>query len=515
MLFNSFVFLFFIAIVYTVYWNVGGRLRQYFLIFASIVFYATWGLQSEGWWGLRWTAHFLFMVALNYAFSRLLLGARSQSRKDVFIKIIVVLNLLNLGIFKYFDFLRRILEDAGIPVPEAAAEIDLFLPLAISFYTFQLTAYVVDVHRGHIERDPGPARFFLFILFFPQLIAGPIMRSTDFIDQIDSPSIDRRRMYDGLWLILGGLVKKVVFADPMGIILAPVFREPQTYNAWSLMLAGMCFSIQVYCDFSGYTDIARGVAKNLGYDIPENFRAPYFSKSARELWQRWHITLATWLRDYIYIPLGGNRVSHWRTYFNLAVTFTLGGLWHGADYTYVAWGAFWGLLLAIERFVEDDLGINTTPRKNRVLITMKILFMFWLFCLGALMFRSNPVEYADGRFYSSGWIMAEIFGGLFTHWPAAALQDFIAGGGDPTHAQHVFGEDVFTLRSLSNWEPIFVMTLGVVFFHIVQYRETSPAFLERLRRYDPWLLLITGAVVGGLVMPATAVGSHQFIYFVF
>ncbi len=518
MLFNSFVFLAFFAVVYIAYWSLSNNAgRRYFLICASIVFYATWGLQSEGWWGLRWAGHFLFMVCVNYVFTRLILSASSEKTKSRLLTFIVVFDLLNLGIFKYFTFFRDILVDLGLEMPPEVQSIGFFLPLAISFYTFQLVAYVVDVRRGKIDRDHGPSRFFLFILFFPQLIAGPIMRSDDFIHQLDHPKIDRRRMYDGLWLILGGLVKKVVLADPMGVIVAPVFAAPHTYDGWSLFLAAACFSLQVYCDFSGYTDIARGIANLLGYQIPENFRAPYFARSARELWQRWHITLTTWLRDYIYIPLGGNRLGTARTYFNLAVTFTLGGLWHGADYTYVAWGGFWGVLLAVERFVEDDLGINTTPKKNRLLIVLKVAFMFFLFCLGAIMFRSQPLNYVDGVtgesfHFSSARMMVDHLAGVWTQWPGLVVGQFTAAGGDTDFAYSIFGDDVMQLNSMRNWEPILTMFLALGFFHLVQFRD---GLFDAWRKYDPYLLLACGTVVAGWIMPAVAVGSHSFIYFVF
>lgn len=508
MLFNSLLFLLFGVIVYFVYWALTGAARRRWLIFASIGFYAAWGLQSEGWWGLRWTAQFLIMIAVNYGFTRLILNSEGV-RKSRWLALSVVINLLNLGVFKYFDFARNFLLDMGLPLPEEARGFNLFLPLAISFYTFQLMAYVIDVYRGVIDRDYGPERFFLFILFFPQLIAGPIMRSTDFMEQIDDPWIDRRRMYDGLWLILGGLVKKVLLADPMGLIVAPVFRAPEAYSAWSLLAAGACFSLQVYCDFSGYTDIARGVARLMGYEIPENFLAPYLARSARELWQRWHITLATWLRDYIYIPLGGNRRGRARIYFNLIVTFTLGGLWHGADYTYVAWGAFWGLLLAAERFVETDLGINLTPQKSRVLIVLKTAFMFFLFCLGALMFRAQPVpEYGK----SASAIMVDIFAGLFTHGPNAAALDYASAGGDAALFASVFGAEALRLNEISPIESALLMFIVMFFFQYIQYK---PGLFEKWRRHDPVLLILAAMIIGGLLMPAIAVGSHQFIYFVF
>lgn len=514
MLFNSVTFLVFLAIVYLVYWNLRGVARQYFLVLASVLFYAYWGLESEGWWGLRWTVHFLSMVGINYLFVRAMMH-RTAPERGRLLAVNVLINLSNLGVFKYFAFVRMILVDLGVPVPEAAREVDLFLPLAISFYTFQLIAYSVDVARDIITENPGFRRYFLFILFFPQLIAGPIMRSTDFMGQIDDPKINKRRLYDGGWLIIGGLLKKVLLADPMGFIIAPVFREPQTYNAWSLLLAGMGFSLQVYCDFSGYTDIARGAARLLGYEIPENFLAPYFSRNARELWgKRWHITLNTWLRDYIYIPLGGSRVSRFRTHMNLAVTFMIGGLWHGADYSYIIWGVSWGLLLALERILEDDLGIQTTPKNNRFLLVLKILFMFFLFSLGAIMFRSQRVVYPapDTRSYSSGYIMGEMFAGLALNTPDAARDDYAAAGADPALTEAVFGPEIFTLNDIGHSETFLYMFAALIFFHVIQYR---PGLFERWRRYDFWLILLAGAITGGILLPTMAEAAHQFIYFVF
>ncbi|MCB1310229.1 MAG: MBOAT family protein [Leptospiraceae bacterium] len=279
------------------------------------------------------------------------------------------------------------------------------------------------------------------------------------------------------------------------------------------MLAGAGFSLQVYCDFSGYTDIARGTARLLGFEIPENFKAPYFSRSGRELWGlRWHITLNTWLRDYIYIPLGGSRTSRWRTHLNLIITFALGGLWHGADYSYVFWGTFWGVLLSLERFIEDDLKIPTTPRSNRPLIVAKVAFVFFVFCLGALMFRSHPVKYQDGRDYSSGHIMSEIFAGLVVNTPDAARDDYMEAGGDVQFAEEIFGEEIFTLNDSGQGDSFVYMFLALAFFHLVQYRE---GLFERWRKYDFWLLLLTGGIIAGILLPAMAGSAHQFIYFVF
>ncbi|MCB1168726.1 MAG: hypothetical protein KDK25_00245, partial [Leptospiraceae bacterium] len=247
MLFNSFLFLLFFAAVYVIYWSLPSRFRSGVLIVASVVFYATWGLNREGWWGIRWTAHFIGLVILNYFMVEWML--RHHARRRLIMALTVIINLINLAVFKYFGFFVKVGQDMGMDLPPFVENMDLFLPLAISFYTFQLTAYVVDVYRGVITEEVKFSRFFLFILFFPQLIAGPIMRSTDFLPQV--AFIDKDRIYRGSWLILGGLIKKVLLADPMGSILAPVYAAPELYTGWSIMLAGMCFSLQVYCDFSG------------------------------------------------------------------------------------------------------------------------------------------------------------------------------------------------------------------------------------------------------------------------
>lgn len=509
MLFNSLIFVFFFAVVYLIYWQLSGRPRQHFLLAASIIFYATWGLDREGWAGMRWVLHFLGIAVLNYF---LVTGMHRMPRiKGRLLAALILVDIFNLALFKYYGFFRDSLVSLGMPLPASMLELNIFLPLAVSFYTFQLVAYAVDVYRGTITEEAGPFRFLLFIFFFPHQIAGPIMRSTDFIPQVNHPFLSRRRLYDGTWLLLSGLFKKVIMADPMGQVIAPVYRDPQAFNAWSVMLAGMGFSLQVYCDFSGYTDMARGCALYLGYDIPENFKAPFFSKSARELWQRWHITLATWLRDYIYIPLGGSRTSDWRIYLNLTITFTIGGFWHGADYTYICWGVMWGFLLSVERFFEVKMGWKLTPEKNKVLIVLKVLLMFYLFSVGALLFRAQKVVHED-RVYSSGHMMVEMVKGSFLNRDDDARNDYVRAGGDADAVEAAFGSDIFTMKTIGSIELIAFLFALLFLIHWFQYKQAS---FERIRKYDPILLAVAGAVLGGILLPSVAVASHQFIYFVF
>lgn len=508
MLFNSLLYFIFFISVFFIYWALSGRARKLFLITASLLFYAVWGIKSEGLLGLRWTLHFIFMNAVNYLLITQMIVR--PNRKKFFLILLIGVDLANLAFFKYFYFFLDMANIAGLSLPEALRSMNVFLPLAVSFYTFILVAYAVDVYRGVITERVGIVKFSVFVLFFPHLIAGPIMRHSDFMHQIESPHLSKEGMYRGCWLLLSGLLKKAVLADPMGIIIAPVFREPGIYDGWSILLAGMGFSLQVYADFSGYTDMARGSALLLGYDIPENFLAPFFSKSAKELWQRWHITLATWLRDYIYIPLGGSRTSQWRNYFNLIVTFTLGGLWHGADYTYIAWGGMWGVLLAAERAWEKYIHIKILPSNNPGNL-VRIAVMFFLFSLGAIMFRSQKVLHGD-HIYSSGKIMTQMIGGIFTNHGDRLFDNYIQSGGSADLTLAAFGKDIFAFEQIGRYDTLFFLFLGLFFFHMIQYR---PQYFQRFRKYDPYLLTACATVTGGYILPLIATGSHQFIYFVF
>ncbi|MCC6274445.1 MAG: MBOAT family protein, partial [Leptospiraceae bacterium] len=353
---------------------------------SSLVFYGSWSIPL--------LFHFLFFVILNYYFSVYLLGNKNKQ----VLRLAVILNLVNLGLFKYFYFFTDVFyQISGSPffADLSKGSFRILLPLAISFYTFQMLAYVVDSYWGNIKEKESLMDFTIFIMFFPQLIAGPIMRSNDFIPELKSIKPNRDFVYPGMSLVILGVFKKVLIADNIAGIIDPVWNNPSEYSATSLVLAIYGFSWQVYCDFSGYTDIARGVAYLLGFHIPENFRAPYLAETPRDLWKRWHITLATWLRDYIYIPLGGSKTSEARSYFNLIVTFTLGGFWHGANWTYILWGFFHGIMLALERLV--DRFQLTLTLQNKAGKYFRIVFTYHIFLVGVLFFRSNNM--------TSLWVM--------------------------------------------------------------------------------------------------------------
>lgn len=505
MLFNSILYFIFFFIVFILYWSTPEKLRKYVLLFASIIFYATWGLMEEGIYGIRWSILFFLIILVSHISN--LMMFRYPQRKKIILFFLIILLIGNLSFFKYLNFFKKFLLDLGIQTKIFLNFDTIFLPLAISFYTFQIIAYSVDVYRGTIQEKRNFIDFFLFIIFFPQLIAGPIMRYSDFFPK--KPILSSKNIYTGSWYILQGLVKKVLVADPMGILISNVFLYPETFTNYQILLGGMGFSIQVYCDFSGYTDIARGSALLLGYDIPENFSAPFFSRSAREMWQRWHITLATWLRDYIYIPLGGSRISEFRTYINQIITFALGGFWHGADYTYIAWGSFWGVLLAIERFFENVLKIKTVPQKNIILVVLKVLFIFYLFVLGALMFRANSVKFPEKEFRSVE-IMLQLLKGSFLNTNSKLKNEFLENHGDLDFIEKIMGKEFFKMNEIPYLDTFIAMVLLTILFHIIQYKKD---FIEKFNH--PILIFLLAGIIGGILLPSLAKTGSQFIYFVF
>jgi D-alanyl-lipoteichoic acid acyltransferase DltB (MBOAT superfamily) len=376
----------FFAIVLVVYWALPWhRARLGFLLLASWTFY------------LAWYPVYLFLflgvTGINYL-AALGVAATREERSEWSRRIVVatvVVDLGNLALFKYYDFFlesgvaaARVLFGADWSPPMS----EIFLPLGISFYTFQMMAYVIDLGRGEIGVIRNPLKMSLFIAFFPQLIAGPIVRAREFIGQLASKRrFEVRRFLHGLDLIAFGLFKKVLIADQMAPFVDGVFAAPDGRDPATLLLAVYAYSAQIYCDFSGYTDIGRGCAFCLGYELPRNFRAPYLSVNVTEFWRRWHITLSNWLRDYLYIPLGGNRRGPVRTYANLIITMALGGLWHGASWTFVIWGLLHGTALAATRFAHERRGVAPTEpllpgrlyRLLSIVVTFHFVSLAWIF----------------------------------------------------------------------------------------------------------------------------------------
>ncbi|KAA1292743.1 MBOAT family O-acyltransferase [Leptospira interrogans] len=384
MVFNSAIFVIFFLCLHVLYWSSNDSIRRRILLIGSMAFY--------GYWSPIFLFHFVGIVSLNYLFYYKYKGRYTKT----IISLILILNFLNLIVFKYFYFFSTIAFDlfslnTVVLFKENFRIEKIILPLAISFYTFQILAFQIDEYKGKVTEQVSFENFLLFILFFPQLVAGPIMRHDHFLIQVNKKrKFSELANNSGLILIMLGVAKKVIIADNISPLIDPLFQNPAEFSAYSSIIAIYGFAIQIYCDFSGYTDIARGLSLLLGINIPINFHAPYLASSFSDFWRRWHITLSTWLRDYLYIPLGGNRVGNIKTYVNLMITMVLGGLWHGANYTFLIWGGLHGFYLVVERrFLSDK--IHNFSRITRIAYSF---FVFHLVCFAWIFFRVDSLPKA-------------------------------------------------------------------------------------------------------------------------
>jgi len=353
LLFFSQAFLFFFVVVFTVYWLLPTQdARVAWLLGASIYFYASWN---------HWLAALIVVsTTADYWIARGIEASEAPHRRRALLLLSIVGNLGILTYFKYANFFLRSVEEA---LRAAGAEASLpvlkvILPIGISFYTFEAISYTTEVYRRRVAAEKSLPRLLLFITFFPHLVAGPIVRPWHFLPQLRrAKRWDWMRLQLGAELFLLGLFKKLAIADRMALFADPVFAEPAKYGSAATWAAVLAYSLQIYCDFSGYSDMAVGLAHTLGYKLPRNFDVPYSAMNVSEFWRRWHISLSTWLRDYLFIPLGGSRTQHrWLTTRNLMITMTLGGLWHGAAATFIAWGFLHGCLLVLHRRIQDLSG---------------------------------------------------------------------------------------------------------------------------------------------------------------
>ncbi|HVY07559.1 MAG TPA: MBOAT family protein [Burkholderiales bacterium] len=386
MLFDSPAYILFLLLVVIVYWRLAFRAQNFFLLGASYFFY--------GWWDWR----FLFLMAastlVDFIVAQRIAVEKRQGRRKALLLASLVLNLSVLGFFKYFNFfvdsfveLAPMLGLKQIPV----SLWQIILPPAISFYTFQEVAYIVDVYRRKLEPSRSITDYALFVSLFPHLIAGPIQQPSHLLPQVQNPRHwDSNKSFDGLMLILEGLFRKVVIADNCALVANAAFSgNLGSPNFLVLALGTMAFALQIYGDFSGYSNIARGSAQLLGFHFMVNFRQPYLAQSLQDFWRRWHISLSSWLRDYLYIPLGGSRLGNARTYVNLMTTMLLGGLWHGANWTFVVWGGIHGAGLAIERLITGGGGIS--PATAVASRWFRRLCVFAIVCVAWIFFRSQTL----------------------------------------------------------------------------------------------------------------------------
>lgn len=485
MVFNSWKFVLFFLVVYTAYLLLrrNHRSQNLLLLVVSYYFYAAWD------W--RFAGLMLFTTVVDWCCGLGLAATTTQGRRRLWVLLSLCSNLTILGFFKYYNFFLGSLDAllAGTGMTVQNLHLNVILPVGISFYTFQAISYTVDVYRKEMPAERSLINFALFVSFFPQLVAGPIERAKVLLEQINRPrSLDEARFQSGCWLILWGLWKKIVLADNLAALVNPLFAQSATLTASEAYLAVLAFAFQIFCDFSAYSDIARGTARLMGFELMLNFNSPYLAVSPSDFWRRWHISLSTWLRDYVYIPLGGNRLGSLLTYRNLLLTMILGGLWHGAAWNYVWWGMYHGVLLCLWRLAGDRPGLEAAWSWPRRVVTTALFFQFTLF--GWLLFRCNrtlPLPGGGTRDDSFAQVME-----MLTAW------------------QNGWGFDLAAVRLLAT---ILVCALPLLLVELVEARRTGG-----IGDFAGWrrpALIVTGSLMLASWVLFGVVNSPTFIYFQF
>lgn len=395
MIFNSLQFVFFFVIVTTLYFLLPHKFRWFLLLVASCYFY------------MAFVPIYIVIlggtIVVDY-FAGIFIERSEGKKRKLFLVCSLIANIGVLAVFKYYNFLNENLSHifSFFGKPNPIPFLTILLPIGLSFHTFQAMSYTIEVYRGKQKAERNFGIYALYVMFYPQLVAGPIERPQNVLHQFyEKHSFDIKRIVDGLTIMLLGFFKKLVVADRLSIFVDSVYNnDPSANTGIGVIIATVFFAIQIYCDFSGYSDIAIGCAKVLGIDLMQNFRQPYFSKSISEFWSRWHISLTTWFKDYLYIPLGGSRVKKSRWYFNLFIVFLVSGLWHGANWTYIIWGALNGFYLVfaiVSQKYRDKIGqligLNRVPAINAFI---QMVITFGLICFAWIFFRASSVEKAFG-----------------------------------------------------------------------------------------------------------------------
>ncbi|MGJ8665368.1 MAG: MBOAT family O-acyltransferase [Patiriisocius sp.] len=387
MLFNSLDFAVFFPIFFLLYLLVAKKLvlRNILILSGSYLFY--------GWWDWRFLSLIIFSSFVDYLVG---LKVYKTSNKKLKKRWLFVSLISNLGLLFYFKYTNFFIESFVNSFTLFGANIESFslniiLPVGISFYTFQTLSYTIDIYRGSLKPTKNILAFFSFVAFFPQLVAGPIERASHLLPQFFKIHEFNYRLFkSGLLLIAFGLFKKMVIADRLAILVNEIFNNPIDHMGLELIIGSLFFAFQIYCDFSGYSDIAIGISRTLGFDLMKNFDAPYLSSSITSFWRRWHISLSTWFRDYVYIPLGGSRVSNLLTYFNLFAVFVISGLWHGAAMTFIIWGAIHGAFIVFEKRLTNNT--NQRKEKPKYKIFLSTLFTFMIVCFAWIFFRAKSLN---------------------------------------------------------------------------------------------------------------------------
>lgn len=486
MLFNSIEFIFFLLLVLIIYPLLNQKGRLYFLLAASYFFYACWDWMYLG--------LIFFTSASCFVVARLITNTKYANYRKLFMALSLTVNFGILFVFKYFNFVIKAFEDlaSAFHGNYQLNVLHLLLPVGISFYTFHSISYVIDVYNGRIKAERNIFRFLLFVSFFPQLVAGPIARSENLLPQLQElKNYDYSNFRKGFVLIFWGLFKKMVIADRLAIAVNHVYNHVDNASTLSLIIATVFFTYQIYCDFSGYSDIALGVSKLFGIDLIVNFKQPYFSKTITEFWRRWHISLSTWFRDYLYIPLGGNKVSKSKWIFNTMLVFVVSGLWHGANYTFLVWGAIHGAMLVIERFIYGDKIRNITSGITfanicRWFVTYVVVVIAWTF------FRANNIGDAIKIF---GKIVA------FKDIKHDSIALFTQGG----------SEGLIGLKFYDFFLAVFFILLFITVNFIFR-KDGLPKFILSRPTVVRWSFYI---VITFVVLWFGKFGINEFIYFQF
>lgn len=396
MLFNSTEFIIFLPITFFLYWYLFRNNLKYqnlFIIVASYVFY--------GWWDWRFLSLIVFSSFVDYFSGRKIQRSNNEKTRKTFLVISILVNIGFLGFFKYYNFfVDSFIESfAEFGIQLNPRTLNVILPVGISFYTFQTLSYTIDVYRRKLDATNDMVAFFAFVSFFPQLVAGPIERATNLLPQFHvERQFKEEEAIDGLRQMLWGFFKKVVVADNLDRIVVPIFDNPNEMSTITLLLGLGLFSVQIYCDFAGYSDIAIGLSRLFGFNLKINFRYPLFARNVGERWRNWHISLSTWFRDYIYIPMGGSRGGKWNKFKNVMILFTISGLWHGANWTFVAWGFVNGLFFAPSMLLGTNRRYLDTIAKNRILPTIREFFQiiatFSLIAFTYIFFRADNIQHS-------------------------------------------------------------------------------------------------------------------------
>ncbi|MDE6695874.1 MAG: MBOAT family protein [Muribaculaceae bacterium] len=471
MLFNSFEFLIFLPIVFLLYWKVckSGRDKNILLLISSYVFY--------GWWNVRLLLLIFLVTLVAYIGGRVVGADRSsKSVRKAALIIVIIMNIATLVAFKYYGFFAssfvRVLNAVGF-TPDIPT-LNLILPVGISFYSFQAISYVIDVYRRKISATHDVLAFFVFICFFPQLVAGPIERASNILPQFirDKRRFSYKRGVSGMQLILWGLFKKMIIADNAAEAVNVIFTQWESIGTINLWMGAILFSFQIYGDFSGYSDIAIGSSRLFGIDLMKNFNLPYFSRDIVDFWKRWHISLTSWFRDYLYIPLGGNRQGKGKAIRNTFIVFLVSGLWHGANFTYIAWGAYHAILHIPVKFFRKSGANDVRKTDNRLSFFSDAFWMgitFFLVMIGWVIFRAESTTAAFsyiGAMFSSFTPSKYIIGKIPLLWCVVLIV---------IEWRTRFNENPLSLPYKGIWKNAFVRwTAYVVIFLICLFFAGSP-----------------------------------------